>query len=219
MQLDIAAEIPEKTISDFLAACDKYRIQLGNSQKVAVRRGVIAFLKSVRAKTMSAKQFAPLSDIRKYTGPGPHYITPKSGAFKGVALHRYTKAGFKNHQPYTFTYIGTSRQDVRNRHGKRRNWGLAKQSWGWFMQSLFNQGDAPKNKNLRITGDMVETSGLREIVTGAEPRVEVTLTNKLSYIRHALPGGALAAAMQAATNSINKQMQRKLEEAKKELQP
>ena len=53
--LDISASVPEETIRDFARACDRYRDELGNSQAVAIRRGTIALVKGLRARTAKAK--------------------------------------------------------------------------------------------------------------------------------------------------------------------
>ena len=53
--LEISAQVPETTVASFLKALDGYRTQLGNTQKVAVRRGTIALIRSLRARTPKAK--------------------------------------------------------------------------------------------------------------------------------------------------------------------
>lgn len=214
-EFDIKAEIPENVLRDFNNALDGYKSKLGNSPAVALRRGVIAFIKSLRARTPRSAKQAPLRDIQPYTGPGPHYITPKSGNFKGRALHRFSikrKGG-----PDTVYRIrpAESKKDAQARHGQYWKWGLAKKSWGWFMQSLFHKGNPEQGgRNAKITADMVEAIPLREIVTGDNPHAEVTLINKLDYMRDILPDFALADAMVSATRSIRAQLRKGCVKAK-----
>lgn len=215
--LDINASVPKETIDAFLKACDGYKDKLGNSQRVAVRRGTIAFIKSVRARTPKSKEMAPLRDVSEYMGTGPHYITPKTGRFKGQALHRYAikrKGGTR-----VYIHPAESRADARERHGKYTKWGLAKKSWGWFMHALFNRANPEDaNPKAKVDSRMVECTPLREIVTGGNPRVEVTIVNKLDYISAIVPDGEIAAAMGAATRSIEAQINKGLAKARKELE-
>lgn len=217
--LDINADVPQDVIRDFLRACDGYRDKLGNSQAVALRRGTIAFIKSIRSRTPKSKKQAPLRDVTVYDGPGPHYITPKSGKFKGKSLHRFGIKRKGGADARTYVHPAESRADARARHGQYKKWGLAKKSWGWFMQALFNRANPESaNPNAKITSDMVECNPFREVVTGTNPRAEVLLVNKLDYIRDIMPGGAIAEAMRAATKSIEAQLEKGLAEARRELQ-
>jgi hypothetical protein len=185
------------------------------SQRVAVRRCTVALIKSLRARTKTAKKRRPMKAFAKYTGNGPHYITPKSGLFKGVPLHRWTMEGYKRHQPHTFIYAAEDRRDAWQRHGKIKRYGLAKRSWGWFMKALFNRTEGGDNGGrLKIDGRMVE-GGLREIVTGSNPRVEVRIVNKMDYISEALSDADLSAAVSAANDSLLWQLNKAIERAKK----
>lgn len=214
--LEISAQVPETTVASFLKALDGYRTQLGNTQKVAVRRGTIALIRSLRARTPKAKKQVAASAVKQYGGNGPHWITPKGKHQKSQRRFTITRRGGADTRVYTCP--ADSRADARKRHGQLTRWGLAKKSWGWFMQTLFNRSNPDAaNPKAKVDGRMVETSGIREIVTGHNPRVEVTITNKLDYMRSILPDGALAEAMRLATNSINKQIQSGLAAARKEL--
>ena len=75
--LEINADIPKETVKDFEDAFTRYRTDLGNSQGVAVRRGVVAFITKVRSRTLKAKQKIPAKAVTRYEGDGPKYITPK----------------------------------------------------------------------------------------------------------------------------------------------
>ena len=149
----------------------------------------------------------------KYTGDGPHYITPKSGLFKGVPLHRWTMDGYKKHQPHTFVYAAESKRDAWQRHGRIKRHGLAKRSWGWFMKALFNRADGDNGGRLKIDGRMVE-GGIREIVTGTSPLIEVNIINKMDYISEALSDSDLSAALSAANDSLLWQLNKAIERAR-----
>lgn len=229
--LDISATVPEATIKDFTRACNRYRDELGNNQAIAMRRGMIALIKGLRARTAKAKQQAPLKDVTKYNGPGPHYITPKSGFFRrtfrrfglrwpGKKLqpqHRWAVRRKGGTEAKTYIYPAKSKAAARTRGGQYKKWGLAKKSWGWFMKALFHRANPESNPNAKIDNRMVEYTPLRVITTGNESRVECEIVNKLDYIREALPEAALSAAMAAATRYIDGQIDKGLAKARKEL--
>ena len=222
--LDISATVPEATVRDFTRACGRYREALGNSQSVAIRRGTIALVKGLRARTVKAKRQAPLKDVTKYDGPGPHYITPKGKNQK--AQHRWAirRRGGQDVKFYTKPYkpkpdddLITSKAAARDKWAQYTRWGLAKHSWGWFMKALFKRSEQTGgNPKTKIDPRMVE-GYRRETVTGTNPRVEILIVNKLDYIRKALPEAALADAMAAATRYIDGQIDNGLAKARKEL--
>ena len=209
----ISLNVPEATIRDFTRACDRYRTEVGNSQAVAIRRGTIALIKGLRARTIKSKKQAPLKDVTRYRGPVPQYITPKGGG-KSMPRWAIRRRGGKDERVYVYT--AETRQEAR-KHGKYTRWGLARHSWGWFMKALFNRPEQTGgNPATKIDARMTE-GHLREIVTGKAPRVEVLIVNKLDYIREALPETALAEAMNAATRYIDGQIDKGLAAARKEL--
>ena len=106
-------------------------------------------------------------------------------------------------------------REARQRFGGIRQWGLAKKSWGWFMHALFKKSVQDENPKAKIDGRMVD-GGMTEkreplpdgtIDLQAPIRCEIDITNKLEYIRKAMPEGVLAIALQKATNLINKKIQ------------
>ena len=213
--LDISATVPEATVRDFTRACDRYRTELGNSQAVAIRRGTIALIKGLRARTAKAKRQAPLKDVTKYNGDGPHYITPKGKNQK--AQHRWAIRRRGGQETKTYIKPAESRADARRRFAQYTRWGLAKHSWGWFMKALFKRAEQTGgNQKTKIDHRMTE-GYLREVATGPNPRIEVLIVNKLDYIREALPEAALANAMAAATRYIDGQIDKGLATARKEL--
>ena len=214
--LDISASVPESTIRDFTRACNRYRDELGNTQAVAIRRGTIALVKGLRARTTKAKRQAPLRDVTRYDGPGPHWITPKG---KGqTSQHRWAIRRKGGADARTYVKPADTRAEARRKFAQYTRWGLAKHSWGWFMKALFNRAEQTGgNPKTRIDNRMAE-GHIREVVTGPNPRVEVLIVNKLDYIRQALPEAALSEAMSAATRYIDGQIDRGLAKARKELE-
>ncbi len=213
--LDISASVPEHKIRVFQEYVARFQEEVGMSQRVAVRRCTVALIKSLRARTATAKKNRPMKAFRKYTGDGPHYITPKSGVYQGVSLHRWTMDGYRKHEPHTFIYAAESKRDAWQRHGMIKRHGLAKRSWGWFMKALFNRAEgSDSGGRLRIDDRMVE-GGIREIVTGSNPRIEVNIINKLDYISNALSDADLSAAVSAANDSLLWQLNKAIEEARK----
>ena len=213
--LDISASVPEATIRDFTRACDRYRDELGNTQAAAIRRGTIALVKGLRARTAKAKRQAPLKDVTRYDGPGPKYITPKGKKQKPMPRWAIRRRGGQDAK--TYVKPAKTRADARRKGGQYTRWGLAKHSWGWFMKALFRRAEQTGgNTKTKIEPRMAE-GYLREIVTGTSPRVEVLIVNKLDYIREALPEAALTDAMAAATRYIDGQIDKGLAKARKEL--
>lgn len=213
--LDISAAVPPQTLRDFQRAFTRYRDELGNSQAVAVRRGTIALIRGLRARTAKAKKIAPLSDVTRYDGPGPKYITPKGKNQKSLPRWKIVRRGGAD--KWAYVKPADTRADARRRFAKYTRWGLAKHSWGWFMHALFRRAEQTGgNPKTKIDGRMTE-GYLREIVSGPNPRVEVLIVNKLDYITEALPPTALSDAMTAATRYIDGQIDRGLARARKEL--
>ena len=213
--LDIAATVPEATIRDFTRACDRYRDELGNSQAVAIRRGTIALVRGLRARTTKAKRQAPLKDVTKYDGPGPHSITPKGKGQK--SQHRWAIRRRGGQDEKTYIKPAETRSEARKRFAQYTRWGLARHSWGWFMKALFRRGELTGGNPKTKIDDRMAEGHIREVVTGTNPRVEVLIVNKLDYIREALPEAALSDAMAAATRYIDGQIDKGLAKARKEL--
>lgn len=213
--LDISVSVPEATIRDFVRACDRYRDELGNSQAVAIRRGVIALVRGLRARTAKAKRQAPLKDVTRYDGPGPHWITPKGKGQK--AQHRWAIRRRGGPDAKTYVYPADTRAEARKRFGKYTRWGLARHSWGWLMKALFKRGELTGGNPKTKIDDRMAEGYLREIVTGTNPRVEVLIHNKLNYIADAMKPGAVAEAMRVATKTINERIDNGFAKARKEL--
>ena len=212
--LEITAENPEETLRNFQQACDRYRDELGNSQATALRRGAIALIKSLRARTARSARYVPARDVAKYEGPGPKYITENGKTRRRWAVTH--KRGTPKERVRVVP--ADTKAAARKQAGLIKKRGLAKQSWGWFMQLLFNRA-APRDMAAARAPDSRLVAGwMKEVVTGGNPRAEVTIHNMLGYIRAALPEAALAESLTAATNSINAQIDKGLAKARKELE-
>lgn len=220
--LDISANVHQSTIRNFVKACDRYRDELGNSQAVAIRRGVIHLVRSLRKLTPRAKKQLPAGNIRRARPDETiSYVTPKG---KKKPLPRWIivrKGGkriyIKPTHPRENEVPVKSRAEARRRWGQNVRWGLAKKSWGWFMQALFNKSN-PETGNPKATIDNRMTEGYyREVVTGSNQRVEALLVNKLNFISTILPSHMVEGAMLSATKSINAQFEKGHAKARKEL--
>ena len=221
--LDISASVPEATIRDFARACNRYRDELGNSQAVAIRRGTIALIKSLRTRTPKAKKQMSLQNVRRADPSITYsYYTPK-GKRKSfprwlIVRHGGKKVYYKPSGLKDFITPVKNKSEARRRWGQHTRWGLARKSWGWFMHALFNRANPESaNPKAKIDSRMVDGHPLREVVTGPNRRVEVLIVNKLDYMRDILPNGALEEAMRAATRSINTQIDEGHAKARKEM--
>lgn len=203
--------VDRAVVADFHRAFNRYREELGNSQAVAIRRGTIALVKGLRARTLRAKKQAPLKDVRPFQGT-PRYITKDGRKLRRFEIHRRGGSDAK-----VYVHPAESRAEARRLFGQYTRWGLARHSWGWFMKALFRRAELDGgNPKTKIDDGMVE-GHYREVVTGTNPRVEVLIVNKLGYITKALPPNALADAMAAATRYIDGQIDRGLANARKEI--
>lgn len=214
--LDISASVPEATIRDFARACNRYRDELGNSQVVAIRRGTIALIRGLRARTAKAKEMVPPRDVMKYEGDGPKYITPRG--HKQTSVRRWTvirKRGTPREAKRTA--VTPSKTEARRMKGTIEQRGLARQSWGWFMALLFGRQSPKDMRKMRKADKRLVEGWRKEVVTGSNPRIEITMINRLGYICEALPEAALSEAMSAATRYIDGQIDKGLAKARKEL--
>lgn len=210
--LDISAEIPQETVRGFVAAFTRYKDELGNSQANAIRRGTIALIKSLRARTPATNKRIPRRAVQKGSiDNGQRHFRVNGHDYHWFEVHRLTKDG-----PKTKHYLGDSAAEVwRKRGGIYRN-KLAKKSWSHFMRLLFGQSLKDENPNAKVTDKMAH-GFFREIVTGLNPRVDCLIVNELDYITKALTPDQLDDAMRAATNYINKQIAKGFAKAGKEL--
>lgn len=188
--------------------------QTGRRQAECVRRGTVELLRSLRKRTAQSAKSVPKKDVRKYAGDGPHYITPKGKRQK--SQHRFMVVRrAPSPDSFGYAYPANSEAAARREHGKISKWGLAKKSWGHAMAVLFNRADAKGgNPKATLKSGLVE-GGMKEIVTGDNPRVEVNIVNKLNYITEATPAHVVDEAIRAATEQMRQSTERAVQEAQK----
>lgn len=238
--------IPKESLAKFNRAVDDYQKRIGRSDKAMLRSSTIDFIKSVRKLTTISKKFVPRSDIRK-GDELPKYITGSKGKHKGELLRRMVvKRWRKGGQVDVVAWVPAQSKYVRRmgmrygnyqgivkkvqdkaslvnlaraRKGKIEKQGLAKKSWGWFMQAFFNksiESEATDNPNLKIErGRMVDCAHNETYYAGRKGKSYLaaesyTLINKLNYIREAMPMGGFNDAMRAATKGLVYKMQNAL---------
>ena len=205
---DVTAEC-----KDLIHAMARLEAVTGQRQAVVVRKGVIQLIKSLRARTAKADKLVPQKDVRKYNGDGPKWITKKDGKAK----RRFTivrRAGTED--SYGYTTLSTSAGRARSKAGKIMAAGFARKTWGHAMNVLFNRAN-PENDTSRIKVRPGTVDGyFREVETGSNPRVEVEVINPLKYITAATPDNVVSDAIRAATAFIDGQVQRAIDEARKE---
>ena len=222
------AEVSERGIADFVKALARYQKETQRDMRGALRSATIDLVKSLRARTRKAPKIVPREDVR-WGESDPRYITREGKEFRRVVITRWF-GGKRTQQVHWQEVKKRSRvrrgqtvqseatpamlREARQRFGGIRQWGLAKKSWGWFMHALFQKSVQDENPKAKIDGRMVD-GGIKEyreplpdgsIDLQAPIRCEITVLNRVEYIRKALQPGALANAVQAATNSINKKI-------------
>lgn len=214
MQIEIDGKRTNADCSALIKAMQTMQEQTGQSQAVCMRKGVINLLKNLRSRTAQSAKRVPLKDVRPYNGDDPHYITPKGK--RQQSRHRYLVVR-RNPSPdsYGFVYAADSKSQARAKHGKIKKWGLAKKSWGHAMAVLFGRSDAKGgNPKAQLRSGLVE-GGMREFVTGTNPRVEIEVVNKLDYITEATPPSVLDEAIRGAEKSMEVQTKDYIERWKK----
>lgn len=222
------AEVSERSMQDFTRAISSFQRRTQRDMRTAVRIATTDLIKSLRKQTRQAKQKVPRSAFR-FGQSDPQWITEPDGTVRRRMIlkrfgsqsdkvffqpwKRIEKVDRKGRHSWTQASEASLIRDARNsRHGKIWNWGLARQTWGWFMWRLFNirsQADF-KNKRVRITHNHVD-GGISEsreplpdgtISLEAPIKCTITIINRLRYIRRALLPGALENAIEAARRSL-----------------
>lgn len=227
-------EVSQQGLADFTKALSRYQKETQRDMRGALRSATIDLVKGLRARTKKAPKIVPREDVR-WGESDPKYLTAKDGQqFRRVVVSRWFggKRTQKVHwQPVRTKYRSKRTKtggineswseatpamlrEARQWFGKVRQWGLARKSWGWFMHALFKQSVGDENPSAVVDNRMVD-GGIREerkplpdgsIDLQAPIKCDIDIVNRLDYIRRAMPAGALAAAVQAATNSINKKI-------------
>jgi hypothetical protein len=226
-------EIPQSEITGFVKALADYQRKTQRDMRSALRAATIDLLRSLRKQTRRSKQFIERAEIFKSTRAPKWIKRGHSGKpIRRMQLHRWghDRDWFDHRYVYGGEYVrgpkGGQRvrpfseahmiREARQNYGKIRNWGLAKNSWGWFMKAMFHKSMKEANPKARIReGDMVGygisekraplPDGTMDI--SAPIRCDIDIVNRLDYIRKAMPPGALAIALRKVINLINKKTQ------------
>ena len=223
------AEVSERCIADFTKALSKFQRSTQRDMRDAIRISTIDLCKSLRKQTRKAPKLMPKAAFR-FGRTDPQWLTTKAhGLQRRMVRKNFGKADLVFWQQCRQIYkrrklkkggiseSWTNQSEAqlmraaREQWGKIWNWGLAKQSWGWFMWRLFNLADNGfNNPRVNITHRHVE-GGITEsreplpdgtIDLAAPIRCDVTIINRIRYIRKALAPGALAWAVQSATKNL-----------------
>lgn len=152
----------------FQRSLAELRRKSGGSMKVAIRRGTIALIKSLRDKkegTKESPKVVPRGNVRLGESD-PKYITVENTERRRVVIRKFNRArqlknnvffiplrtkrkasrknlGLMGKQTvYTSTEDKTAMlREARQKHGQIYNTGLARATWGWFMHALFDKVD------------------------------------------------------------------------------
>ena len=212
--LEINAEIPKETVAAFESAFTRFHTVLGNGMGTAVRRGFSALCRSLIAKTKVAPKLVPTTSVQRHDHNvfgGPSYITPKGHKQKPVPRFRITRRE-KSEDSWGYSKAAQSAAQARQKYGKIKKAGLAKQSWS-VARALIASRNGNVKAGLAKGGDV--RGYVREIVTGPNQRVEALLENNLKYITEATPDSVVSEAMSAATRTIEAIVDEKLNEGLK----
>lgn len=221
-------EVSERGIADFIKALSRYQRDTQRDMRSALRSVTIDLIRSLRARTRRSRKFIDRMEISK------SYLPPKwiKRGHSGRPLRRMQLIRWGNgtnwldhHYVYGGEYVkgpkggqrvrpfseAQMRREAQRNYGQIRNWGLAKQSWGWFMKSLFHASMQDENPKALIKPRMVDggIQEFREVLPDgtvdrtAPVRCDIDIVNRLEYIRKAMPPGVFAIAVQKATNIIN----------------
>ena len=229
--IQFECEVSARGVADFVKALADYQKKTQRDMRGALRSATIDLVKSLRAQTRKAPKMVPREDVR-WGESDPKYITGtknKGVLYRRVVLTRWahgTRRDKVHWQEVQTKYrsrktkkgiseswseaTAAMLREARQRFGKVRQWGLAKKSWGWFMHALFGSITQDENPKAKLDKRMVEGGMVEKreplpdgtIDLQAPIQCEITIINKLDYIRKALPPGALPLAVQRATNSI-----------------
>ena len=228
--IQFECEVSAQSIADFTKALADYQRKTQRDMRGALRSATIDLCRSLRARTRRAPKQVPREDVRFGEEEPKYYTGKKDGkVYRRVVVSRWfggKRKQFVHWQEVQTKYRSRKTRkgiseswseatagmlrEARQRFGKVRMWGLAKKSWGWFMHSLFKTATQDENPKAVVTRRMVEGGMVEKreplpdgtIDLQAPIRCEITLVNKLDYIRKALQPGTLAMAVEKATRYI-----------------
>lgn len=219
--VSMSCEIDQAAVARLDDLLEKVQREMPRRAAAETRRAAVYICQSLRARTKKAPKRAPAREMRAAPSAiPPRYIHSNSAGHR--LLRRWdltrkvgTPAEYtKQHYVYTSAHpakdgrmVGKSaaaeRRELFRRHGGIPRAGLAKKSWGWVMQKIFK---AAGNVDVAWKRTKGERRDPRQYVRGyfrdARDAAYALIQNHLDYIAMALPPGALADAIRAASNRL-----------------
>lgn len=185
----------------FNEALKVYAESLGSAISTAPRRAAIQMCKSFRAGTRLAPKFARSSEYtatKSDADPKHKWLTLKDG-------RKIRRFNLKRPPRGTdYDVYAESKSDLRKSRLKLVRRGLARQSWGWVMHSIFN-GAAPDAPWQRRKNDRRNPrDATRESMSRADNGVTLSggmarICNRIDYVQDALKI-SVAEAISKTTN-------------------
>ena len=196
------------------------------------RRAAIYICTSLRARTKKAPKRAPQREMLAIPSPyPPRYVHSNAAGHRLLRRWQLTrKVGtpdqyVKQHFVYTKAHRGkdgrmvgkspaAERRELFRLHGGISRAGLAKKSWGWVMKQIYGGASAGDISWKRTKGERRDP---RQYVKGIFERAAngaaAIIRNGLDYILNALPAGALAEALDAASKRLEHNILNNIERA------
>ena len=223
-QIEAAALVRVQKLLDDVAKKSPQRLA------TETRRAALYICKSLKARTRKApKQIRPKERGVFLSYAPPRYIhsnkkgrpllrrwtlVRKKGTPDDYAKHYYvyTKAERGKNGRMIGKNNAAEKREVIEKHGGISRHGLAKKSWGWIAKEIYaasSMGDLSWKRHKRERRDPQQyvKGEHKPTASGAFARI----LNRLDYIRAALKPGALADAINAATNKLEHNIRKQIE--------
>ena len=228
--LDITAQIEAAALARVQKLLDDVAKKTPQRLATETRRAALYICKSLKARTKKAPKRIPPKERAAYLSVVPPKYIHSNKAGRPL-LRRWTFVR-KRGTPDVYAkhyYVYTSAHRAKNgrmvgknnakemselikKHGGIRRHGLAKKSWGWVAKEIYaasSMGDLSwkRTKGERRDPRQYVKGEHKPTASGAFARI----LNRLDYIRAALKPGALAEAINAATNSLEHNIRKQIE--------
>lgn len=230
IELDI--DIPREQIRGLTRALADFQRKSQRDMADAVRTATVDVCKSLRRLTRKAPKYMPKAAFRFGQSEPRYLTTKDGRVMRRMIRKGFApNKDLVFFQPVEYKYTSRrtksggfveSRKEqsqasliraARERFGNIANRGLAKYTWGWMMWRLFNIPNGLSdwiNKRVRLTHRHVEArvDRMHEVLAdgtvdrNAPTKYDITMVNRLRYIRRALEPGALEEAVARATKSL-----------------
>ena len=228
--VDVTAQIEAAALARVQKLLDDVAKKSPQRLAAETRRAALYICKSLKARTRKAPKKIRAKERAAY----PSVVPPKyihSNSSHHRLLRRWTlvrKKGTpdvyaKHYYVYTNAHrakngrmIGKNnaaeKRELIEQHGGISRHGLAKKSWGWVAKEIYaasSMGDLSwkRTKGERRDPRQYVKGEHKATASGAFARI----LNRLDYIRAALKPGALADAINAATNKLEHNIRKQIE--------